>query len=95
MTTEIPSELIEKSLALCGKEIEDMYIIYDDPDYYTPLKDLFSIEKFAYYLISEEFIDAYEIKVRSHTQNLNDFVYAIRNYQKGSPEPLIELLKKI
>lgn len=56
-TQHIPDELIEHSLALCGKTMEDMNKI----TLHRPLiiKESFSIEKFAYYLLSEDFIDQY------------------------------------
>ena len=56
-TQHIPEELIERSLALCGKTMEDMNKIA----LHRPLiiKESFSIEKFAYYLLSEGFIDQY------------------------------------
>lgn len=86
--TMLSTTLIERALALTGKTMEDMNI--------NPILCKFSIEKFFYYLISEEFTDKY----RAYCDEFNldpemDFLYAIRDYQLWNKKPLIELLSEI
>lgn len=103
MTTTIPQELIEKALALTGKTMEDMNHIDEYTCVHANLLGIFSIEKFAYYLLSPEFIEEF-IKATKVFWFFNgttpeweseEFWNAIYEYQKWNPEPLIELLKKI
>lgn len=98
----LPTELIEKSLALTGKTMEEV----SEAQYWnnwTPVRiqDKFSIEKFCYYLLSESFIEDFYYKA-DYSSLWNDRTdlsahigIAIYKYQKWDPEPLIELLSNI
>ena len=95
----LDTKLIERALQLTSKTIEDMFWWmtgwYENEYWDLPFEDKFSMAQFCYYLISEDFIDQYQ-KFDSHNLNPEmDFLYAIRDYQKGNEEPLISLLSKI
>ena len=100
-TQHIPEELITKSLALTWKKMEDMNKI----TLHRPLiiKESFSIEKFAYYLLSEDFIDQYTQNTWWTTSEpdytfedmAERFWKALYQFQSWDAEPLISLLSKI
>lgn len=91
-------KLIESALQLTGKTMEDMEVIVqewpceckEDTHY---INWEFSIEKFCYYLISEDFIKSYKESPGNYGMNIEiDFLYAIQDYQSWNEEPLIKLL---
>jgi len=90
----LPTELIQKALDLTGKSMEEMEIVYT----WRPLAFVVSIERFCYYLLSEEFIKEY-IKHRwlkeSVLDRITSFGGAIYEYQSWNPEPIISILSKI
>lgn len=96
-TTEIPTELIEKALALTGKTMEDIEEKVNKI-WWTMYKK-FCIEKFCYYLLSPSFIEKYSNEVTPSTMYMTPLCEMmwriIHAYQKGNSEPLIELLQKI
>ena len=100
----IPTHLIESALKLTGKKIEDMNIkIWQYHEWDIHKWEHFSIEKFAYFLLSPEFIRKYR-KPSTYEEwapefewamQVEEFWWAIYEYQSWNPEPLINLLKKI
>lgn len=75
----LDNKLIESALALTGKTMEDMRAdVYHEFNWDTN----FSIEKFCYYLISEDFIKSYKEYPGNYGMNIEiDFLYAIQDYQ--------------
>ena len=99
-TQPIPDDLIESSLDLCGKTMEDMNKI----TLHRPLiiKESFSIERFCYYLLSLEFIEKYwseyldGVDWMAFPENLAHSIgESVYRYQSWDAEPLISLLSKI
>jgi len=107
MTNEIPKELIQASLALCGKSIDDF--MTNKRNYFTHpdgkvIERSVHYESFFYYLLSPEFIEKYWSKIHwiKRGDVIHTFWKAIYEYQRRDetyPEwnkkPLIELLSKI
>lgn len=97
----IPDELITKALALTGKKIWDMEEHIDDwngcYECWISTKSEFSMRVFCYYLLSPEFLIAYNhrLVIRKEQAWWADFWGAIADFQFGDTKPLIELLKKI
>lgn len=95
----LDNTLIEKALALTGKEIEDIQEWKFD-DNWVEYQEI-SIEKFCYYLLSPEFIEKYALIAYEwnddHWKNrVSESVWrAIMQYQLGNVEPLTNLLEKI
>lgn len=96
----LSEKLIENALALTGKTMEDM----DISVYYAFLDDyadIFSIEKFYYYLLSPEFIEKYQENCINDFESYTDIVLselfwrALYLYQLWQKHHLIELLSKI
>lgn len=91
-------ELIEKSLQLTGKTFFDMFEIQSCLYNWTPLTE-FSIEKFCFYLLSENFIGKYWCSHSWHTTRPHNVAHrfwnAIYEYQSWNSQPLIDLLSKI
>ena len=90
--------LIANALALCGKTYEDF--AFEELDEW--IFDTFSIEKFAYFLLSPDFIEKYieqwwwdtgEIDISNAIASSIGII--IYKYQSWNPEPLINLLTKI
>lgn len=82
-------QLIIKALALTDKTMEDMMENTGDNLYWEDF--VFSIEKFAYYLLSHEFLEKYG--------EWMSYVFvigiAINECQEWNQKPLEELLSKI
>jgi hypothetical protein len=95
MTNEIPKELIERALALCGKEYWDMSVWVR---WEYEVEWVFSHPCFFYYLLSPEFLYKYN---RHTNYNIDDAIWwkevweVCTEYQKGNSEPIISLLSKI
>lgn len=100
---QLDPKLIESSLALTGKTMEDMNrCIYCEMVLWA--KKEFSIEKFCYYLLSPEFIEKYldtiyqyaKISKPDRMKMIARWYWdAIYEYQSGNEQPLIDLLSKI
>lgn len=98
--TEIPTNLIEKALALTGRKLD--YTMREmKVDEYGAFDDI-SMSKFCYYLLSPEFIHEYygkywdDVKWIAYPEDYYPvFWTAIWQYQKGNPETLLSLLEKI
>lgn len=100
----IPTELIERTLALTGKNEWDVceLTMVDKSDDKIITKWKFSIEKFFYYILSPSFIEKYYESQRpwympdQATLDLMswEFGYAIYAYQSGDSSKLINLLSK-
>ena len=93
----LSQQLIESALWLTGKTIEDMEE-FKIPKwkYYDFGVMRFSIEKFSYYLLSQEFIKNYKECPGNYAMNMEiDFLYAIQDYQVWEEQHLIDLLSKI
>ena len=91
----IDNKLIEKALALTDENIEDMMEWVPDEIWFWKV---FSMEKFCYYLLSPEFLIAYNQKMIDTRQELhwwNDIWWTIAEYQSWNEESLKELLSKI
>ena len=93
----LTTQSIEKALALCGKTMEEMKEFKIPKwEYYDFWIMKFSIEKFCYYLLSPEFIEKYwHICWMKRWDIPKEFWYAIYEFQKNNPKPLIGLLSKI
>lgn len=96
----LDNTLIKKSLALTGKTIDGI----EEVNYENVQKwDMFSIEKFSYFLLSPEFIEKYSIyylekwlsKFSDQETSMFRFAKAIYEYQSWNESPLVELLNKI
>lgn len=92
----IPTELIEKALALTWRTMEDVNVQTQDNF------DYFLIEKFYAYLLSPEFIEKYIKDIPYWVWVLtNTEIWIIRawkaiwNHQSWNSQPLIDLLTKI
>jgi hypothetical protein len=90
----INQQLIDNALKLCGKSMEDMEIeLESEFEWYC-----FSIEKFFYFLLSPEFIIAYNHKMIDTMQKQhwgNDIWWTIAEYQSWNIVPIEDLLRKI
>lgn len=101
MPTTIPTELIERALALTWKIQADMHECvwnaYTDKKWLTTYEYAFSIEKFCYYLLSPSFIEKYYDWDNQELQDviIKDFGRAIYEYQYWDAYLLISLLEKI
>lgn len=108
VSSHIDVHLIEASLALTWRTMEDMEI--DKKDVWWKIvnwllikkyKGNFSIEKFWWYLLSYEFIEEYYYTADKSSEWYwqwempNIFWTAIYEYQSGNSEPLVNLLSKI
>lgn len=104
VSSHIDVHLIEASLALTWRTMEDMEI--DKKDVWWKIvnwllikkyKGNFSIEKFWWYLLSPEFLNTYATKLTEYHWRLyaKFFAEAIYDYQYWNSEPLIQLLSKI
>ena len=102
----LPKELIEKSLALTFKRIEDIwdfnYIKFsvDENWQMTDVQMDINYPKFYSYLLTREFMLAYGVAtgivyMREHILLSTEFWYAIMAHQDWNPEPLTNLLSKI
>ena len=94
----IDNTLIESALQLTGKTMEDMEVVSGVIYQQEELTYRFSIEKFCYYLLSPEFLIAYNQKMIDTRQELhwwNDIWWTIAEYQSWNEESLKELLSKI
>lgn len=100
----LDNKLIESALQLTSKTEEEM----DEIVWWSFCVKKFSIEKFWWYLISQEFSSAYYSVVmcneeyipwreilREHDAIAINFLMALREYQSGDSQPLIELLSNI
>ena len=86
----LDNKLIESALQLTGKTMEDV----SDED--TSNRLWFRIDRFCYYLISEDFIKSYKESPGNYGMNIEiDFLYAIQDYQSWNEQPLIELLSPV
>lgn len=100
---ELNKDLIEKALALCLKEVDDMFPWMTgayESEYWdwkdNRFKKYFSYPHFYAYLLSKPFIEKYYSHTWKHNWDLvRDFWEAIYEFQKWNHEPLTELLKKI
>ena len=94
----IDNKLTESALWLTGKTMADMEKVTPKIAWWLFNRDIeftFSIEKFCYYLLSPEFIEAYENMFIRKWIWVREFWRAIYEYQLNNPEPLKELLSKI
>lgn len=98
----LPQHLIERALELTGKDLSTVQRVHSmTPDWTVYLE--FSIEKFAYYLLSPEFIEKYFwilqsewfYRMKQRTTIFWLFWEAIYEYQSWNEQPLIDLLEKI
>lgn len=96
----LDNKLIENALALTGKTMSHVEI--DDTHYWPSYYD----ELFCYYLLSEDFLKQYYLKIypnepiqyyeKEMLWNRSEIFWrAIYEYQSGNEEPLITLLQKI
>lgn len=94
------NKLIESALQLTGKTMEEMEIVEATNNWFIRY---FSMPKFCYYLLSDEFIDTYTIKTNwlhcyykwIAPETCSKFWQAIYEYQSWNEQPLIDLLSKI
>lgn len=101
----LDNTLIENALALTWLKLYwESIIQWIDSDW-TIKYNIFSIQKFCYYLLSPEFIEKYHKKLYPNEViytypwflhwYVEHFWIAIYEYQSGNEKPLIELLQKI
>ena len=96
--TEIPQDLIEKALALCGKTMEDRDM---ETDYVASWAIFcFSMKSFLLFLLSPEFIEKYHEltadTINCHIVMTAEYVWmCIWMHQKWDSSALIYLLSKI
>jgi len=91
MTNEIPKELIQSALELCGKKFEEF-------EEYHYSWSIWATERFLIFLLSPEFLMAYNHKMISTRQIQhwgNDIWWFIAEYQSWNPKSIISLLSKI
>lgn len=99
----IDNKLIESALWLTWKSMESMTEINVELKYWIHnINNIFSMEKFCYYLLSESFIQKYADRINwdfffewQCERVAMNFWKAIYEYQSWNEQPLIDLLSKI